>query len=161
MNQLIGLIVVMTLMGCVSTPEPSTKATFTSGMEVAKKAHEAGNYREAVRLYTNELAAEEAKPAPSWAQLSYLHNGLGLALDYAGLYDKALENYQKSLAIYLKQLGPEHSSVATSYHNIGSVHNNKGEYDKALEYNQKSLAIKLKQLGPEHTNVAISYSGIG
>ena len=49
------------------------------------KADEAGNYREAARLYTVELAAEEAKPAPSWLQLSYLHNELGRALDNAGL----------------------------------------------------------------------------
>ena len=40
-----------------------TEATLTPGMEAAKKAHEAGNYREAARLYTVELAAEEAKPA--------------------------------------------------------------------------------------------------
>ena len=54
-----------------------TEVTLTPGMEAALKAHEAGNYREAVRLYTVELAAEEAKPAPSWVQLSYLHNQLG------------------------------------------------------------------------------------
>ena len=110
------------------------KATLTPGMEAALKAHEAGNYREAARLYTVELAAEEAKPAPSWVQLSYLHNQLGLALDNAGLYDKALEHFQKSLAIRLKKLGPEHPSVATSYNNIGGVHVYKGEYDKALEH---------------------------
>ena len=95
-----------------------TKATLTPGMEAAKKAHAAGNYREAARLYTMELAAEEAKPAPSWVQLFFLHNELGRALDYAGQYDKALEHYQKSLAIMLKQLGPEHPSVASSYNNI-------------------------------------------
>ena len=49
-----------------------------------------------MRLYTVELAAEEAKPAPSWVQLSYLHNELGFALDYAGQYDKALEHFQKN-----------------------------------------------------------------
>ena len=111
-----------------------TKVTYTPEMEAAKKAHEAGNYREAARLYTVELAAEEAKPAPSWVQLSYLHNQLGLALNNAGLYDKALEHYQKSLAIYLKQLGPEHPDVAISYNNIGLVHRMKGENDKALEH---------------------------
>ena len=46
-----------------------------------------------------ELDAEEAMPAPSWVQLSYLHNELGRALDYAGQYDKALGHYQKALAI--------------------------------------------------------------
>ena len=73
-----------------------TEATLTPGMEAALKADEAGNYREAARLYTVELAAEEAKPAPSWVQLSYLHNELGFALDYAGQYDKALEHFQKN-----------------------------------------------------------------
>ena len=80
----------------------------TPGMEAASKAYEAGNYREAARLYNVELAAEEAKPAPSWTQLSYLHYHLGTALDYAGLYDKALEHHQKDLAIALKLRGPEH-----------------------------------------------------
>ena len=109
------------LLGCTSTPEPPakpkvelTEATLTPGIVAALKAHEAGNYREAVRLYTVELAAEGANPAPSWVQLSYLHNELGRALDNAGLYDKALEHYQKDLEILLKQLGPEHPYVATS-----------------------------------------------
>ena len=71
------------LLGCTSTPEPPakpkaeakqppakpkvepTKATLTPGMKAALKADEAGNYREAARLYIVELAAEEAKPAPS------------------------------------------------------------------------------------------------
>ena len=137
-----------------------TEAKLTPGMKAAYKAHEAGNYREAVRLYTMELAAEEAKPAPSWVQLSYLHNQLGSAMDYAGLYDQALEYLQKSLAIRLKQLGPEHPEVATSYNNIGLVHYNKGEYDQTLEHFQKSLAILLKQLGPEHPHVATSYNNM-
>ena len=63
--------------------EPS-EATLTPGMEAALKAHEAGNYREAVRVYTAELSTEEAKPAPSWVQLSHLNNYLGSALHAAG-----------------------------------------------------------------------------
>ncbi len=46
-----------------------TKATSTPGMEAAKKAHDEGRYQDAVRLYTAELATEEAKPAPSWVEL--------------------------------------------------------------------------------------------
>ena len=98
-----------------------TEATLTPGMEAASKAHDEGRYADAVRVYTAELATEEAKPAPSWVQLSYLNNQLGLALLAAGQYDKALEYYQKSLAIWLKQLGPDHPHVAISYNNIGLV----------------------------------------
>ena len=61
-----------------------TKATLTPGMEAASKAYDEGRYADAVRLYTAELATEEAKPAPSLVQLSYLNNELGLALDAAG-----------------------------------------------------------------------------
>jgi tetratricopeptide (TPR) repeat protein len=174
MKQILVMVVTMVLLGCgKKAPEQQSKvpdanppakpkvelpkATLTPGMKAAKEAHVAGNYREAARLYTVELAAEEAKPAPSWVQLSYLHNELGRALNNVGLYDKALEHFQKSLAIRLKKLGPEHPSVASSYNNIGFVHDSKGEYDKALEYYQKSLVIRLKQLGPEHPNVATSY----
>ena len=89
------------LIGCGKTaPEQQTtpkveptEATLTLGMQAAKKAHDEGRYADAVRLYTAELATEEAKPAPSWVQLSHLNNQLGLALDDAGQYDKALEYY--------------------------------------------------------------------
>ncbi len=144
------------------------KATLTPGMEAAGKAHEAGNYREAVRLYTMELVAEEAKSAPSWVQLSYLHNELGVAFDHSildggGLYQygKALEHYQKALAIDLKQLGPDHPDVASSYNNIGAVHLSKGEYDHALENFQKAITIDLKTKQAEHPDVASSYNNIG
>ena len=146
------------LIGCGKTaPEQQTtpkveptEATLTPGMEAARKAHDEGRYADAVRLYTAELAAEEAKPAPSWVQLSHLNNELGLALAAAGQYDHALEYYQKDLAILLKQLGPDHPSVATSYNNIGRVHSDKAEYDKAKEYWEKAYAIFLKRLGPNH-----------
>ena len=144
MRQILVVVVTMVLLGCgKKAPEQQAEATLTPGIEAALKANEAGNYGEAARLYTVELAAEEAKPAPSWVQLSYLHNELGRALHNAGQYDKALEHHQKTLAIYLKQLGPEHPHVATTYNNIGSVHDKKGEYDHALEYHQKALAIEL------------------
>ena len=130
MKQILLICAAMVLLGCgKKAPEQQaepkvelTEATLTPGMKAASKAYEAGNYRESVRLYTVELAAEEAKPAPSWEQLSHLHNELGTALDNAGLYDKALEHHQKALAIRLKQLGPEHPDVAGSYNNIGLAH---------------------------------------
>ena len=126
MKQTFLICAAMMLLGCgKKAPEQQaepkvelTEANLTPRMEAASKANEAGNYREAARLYTVELAAEEAKLAPSWVQLSYLYNELGVALDNAGLYDKAREYYQKALAINLKQLGPEHPDVATSYHNM-------------------------------------------
>ena len=38
-----------------------TKATLTLGMQAAKKAHDEGRYQDAVRVYTAELATEEAR----------------------------------------------------------------------------------------------------
>jgi tetratricopeptide (TPR) repeat protein len=127
-----------------------TEVTFTPGMEAALKAHEAGNYQEAVRLYTVELAAEEAKLAPSWLELSYLHNELGGTLYLAGLYDKAMGHHRKALAIRLKQLGPEHPHVVMSYYNIAYVYKAKKDLAKAKEYWEKAYAICLKILGPNH-----------
>ena len=139
--------------------EPA-EATLTPGMETAKKTHNEGRYQDAVRFYTAELAAEEAKPAPSWVQLSHLNNQLGRALDNFGQYDHALEYYQKALPIWLKKLGADHSHVAASYNNIGEVHRAKGEYDHALEYYQKALAIFLKKLGPDHSLAVTSYNNM-
>ena len=71
MKQILVMVVTMVLLGCgKKAPEQQAEATLTPGIEAALKAHEAGNYREAVRLYTKELTAEEAKPMPSWVQLS-------------------------------------------------------------------------------------------
>ena len=134
--------------------------TLTPGIEAAEKAYAEGNNQEAVRLYTVELAAEEAKPAPSWVQLVFLHQELGRALADAGKYDKELKHLKKALAIELKQLGPDHPDMAGSYNNIGVSHDINGDYDKALEYYQKSLAIELKKLGPDHPDVAVSYTNI-
>ena len=147
MKQILLICAAVVLLGCgKKAPEQQaepkvelTEANLTPRMEAASKANEAGNYREAARLYTVELAAEEAKPAPSWVQLSHLHNELGLALDNAGLYDKALEHYQKSLAIYLKQLGPEHPYVATSYNNMANVYKDKKDMAKAKAVSYKHL----------------------
>ena len=163
MKQILLICAAVVLLGCgKKAPEQQaepkvelTEATLTPGMEAALKADEAGNYREAVRLYTVELAAEEAKPVPSWVQLSYLHNELGLALDNSGLYDKALEYHQKALAIRLKQLGPEHPSVAISYNNMAYVYKAKKDLAKAKEYWEKAYAICSEKLGPNHPNTKL------
>jgi len=79
-----------------------------AGQEAAKKAYAEGRYADAVRLFTAELAKEEAKPKPDWQRLSYYNSSLGMAHDSAGQYDKALEFYHKSLAIYLVKRGKDH-----------------------------------------------------
>ena len=84
MKQILLICAAMVLLGCgKKAPEQQaepkvelTEAKLTPGIEAALKAHEVGNYREAVRFFTVELAAEEAQPAPSWLQLSYLQNEL-------------------------------------------------------------------------------------
>ena len=48
----------------VQKPEP-IEATLTLGMQAAKKAYDEGRYADAVRVYTAELATEEAKSAPA------------------------------------------------------------------------------------------------
>ena len=83
-------------------------------MQAAKKAHDRGQYSDAIRLYTAELAKERAKAKPNWVQLSHLNNKLGGTLGRAGQYDKALEYLQKSLTIQLKKLPPNHPAVAAS-----------------------------------------------
>ncbi len=138
------------LIGCGKTAPEPTKATLTPGMQAAKKAYDEGRYADAVRAYTAELATEEAKPAPSWVQLSHLNNELGMALHAAGQYDNALGYFQKALAIRLKQLGSDHPSVATSYHNIAFVYKAKKDLPKAKEYWEIAYAIFLKRLGPNH-----------
>ena len=163
MKQIFLICAAMVLLGCgKKAPEQQaepkvelTEATLTPGMEAASKAYEAGNYREAVRLYAVELAAEEANPAPSLVQLSYLHNELGRAMDNAGLYEKALEHFQKALAIYLKKLGPEHPYLVTSYHSMALVYKAKKDLAKAKEYWEKAYAICLKKLGPNHPSTKI------
>ena len=146
------------LIGCgKAAPDQQTtpKVTVTPRMKAAKKAHDEGRYADAVRVYTAELATEEATPAPSWVQLSYLNNELGLALHGAGQHDHALEYYQKSLAIRLKQLGPDHPDVATSYNNIALVYKAKKALPKAKEYWEKAYAIWLKRLGPNHPSTKL------
>ena len=120
--------------GADKKPVAAPKLVITPGMKAAEQALDAGTYALAARLYAAQVATEKAKPTPSWVQLAFLYNELGLALDHAAQYDKALENYQKSLAIKLKQLGPGHTDVATSYNNMAVVYYAKQDLAKAKEY---------------------------
>jgi tetratricopeptide (TPR) repeat protein len=140
--------------GAGKKPVAAPKLVITPGMKAAQQALDAGTYAPAARLYAAQVATEEAKPTPSWVQLSFLYNQLGLALDNAAQYAKALENFRKSLAIRLNQLGPGHPHVASSYNNIGAVHDARREYDKALEHYRKSLAIRLIPMWPAATTTS-------
>ena len=110
------------------------------------KAYAEGRYADALRLFTAELAKEEAKPKPDWRGLSYYNSYLGLAHQGAGQYDHALEYYQKSLAIKLVKLGKDHPSVAATYNNIGWAQLGLKNPAAALAAARKGQAIKDKRL---------------
>jgi len=155
--------VVLTLMlglaafgGAGKKPVAAPKPVITPGIKAAKQALDAGTFALAARLYAAQVEAELLEPTPSWVQLSFLYNELGLALNNAAQYDKALEYYRKSLAIKLKQLGPDHPSVATSYNNMALVYYAKKDLAKAKEYMGKAYAIRLKKLGPNHPHTKSS-----
>ena len=165
-------ILLFLLLGDLASAQENKKAdkpkAESPNLLAAKKAYEAGKYKEAIKLLEVELAAEKKKAKPDETRigkiltgLASMHNIIGEVHKGKREYAKALEYYHKTQAILLKQLGPDHPLVASSYNNIGLVHDEKGEYDKALEYHQKSLAIWLKQLGPDHPDVASSYNNIG
>ena len=153
MNQAILLTLMLGLAGCAGLgkkPVAAPELVITPGIKAAQQALDAGTYALAARLSAAQVAAEEAKPTPSWVQLSFLYNQLGVTLHNAAQYAKALEYHQKSLAIKLKQLGPGHNDVATSYNNMAVVYYAKKDLAKAKEYFGKAYTVFLKKLGPNH-----------
>ena len=85
------VLAVVFAVGCKTTPQGINQTlifTETPGMQAAKKAHDRGQYSDAIRLYTAELAKERAKAKPNWVQLSHLNNKLGGTLDRAGQFVK-------------------------------------------------------------------------
>ena len=92
MKHAIVLTLMLGLAGCAGLdkkPVAASKFVITPGMKAAQQSLDAGTYALAARLYAAQVAAEEAKPTPSWVQLSYLYNQLGEALHHAAQYDKA------------------------------------------------------------------------
>lgn len=140
--------------------EPA-EPVLTPAIKAAKQAYAEGQLEKAKTLYTEALAAEEAKPAPDWLTLSVLNNDLGLTYNELGQSKKALEYYRKDLAICLKEQGPEHLDVAITYNNISIAQFELGEFENAKSNQLEALAIREKVLGSNHETVVAGYIIIG
>jgi len=135
------------------TPPESPRVKATPELRAALNARKAGLYEMSIRLFTAELAKEEAKAKPSWVQVSFLNSQMGLVFAAIDQLAKALEFHQKSLAIKLKSLPKDHPSVATSYNNMAYVYKAKKDLPKAKEFWEKAYTIFLKKLGPDHPGI--------
>ncbi len=85
MKQLLLICAVVALVGCASTPNSP------EALDADEKAYNEARYADAIRLFSVELAKEEAKLKSDWKWLAYYNNQLGKVHSSAGPYDKAME----------------------------------------------------------------------
>ena len=96
-----------------------------------------GDYKKAIKFYTQSLAITESIPAPQWEGPT-LRN-LGNAYLAQKNYEKAIEYQEKSLAF--SRQNQDRYGEAQALGNLGNAYSALGEFQKAIAYHQQSLAI--------------------
>lgn len=113
--------------------------------EAAERAEKAGNYAEAVALYSKSIVAE---PVQVWMT----YNQRGCCYKKLGESQKAIDDFTKAI-----ELQP---AYATSYYNRALLYKQTGDWSKAVDDFSKSLVFEPNS--PEtYTNRAIAYDHLG
>jgi len=132
---LLMALLFLSLMVCV------TSLAWTGALDDAKTglaAAQAGNYDEAIRLYTKAIESGEL----SQENLSIAYHNRGIAWDDKGDYDKAIVDYTKAIEINPRD--------ANAYHNRGIAWDDKGDYDKAIVDYTKAIEINPRDANAYH-----------
>jgi len=126
---LLMALLFLSLMVCV------TSLAWTGALDDAKTglaAAQAGNYDEAIRLYTKAIESGEL----SQENLSIAYHNRGIAWDDKGDYDKAIVDYTKAIEINPRD--------ANAYHNRGLAWQDKGDYERAIADYTRAIEVDPK-----------------
>jgi ppGpp synthetase/RelA/SpoT-type nucleotidyltranferase len=114
----------------VSVLSPFVRGTIDDLVLEAIRAHNAGNFDDAIDIYTRIINYE---PRPNETALSVIYKHRGMAHFAQSDYDSALADFESSIAHNAKGF--------RSMYYMGIVYSLQEEYEKAVEYFEKSLSI--------------------
>jgi tetratricopeptide (TPR) repeat protein len=130
MKKILFMVVLsLSLTVCLTSP---TWAGGLGDFNAGEDAFYAGNYDEAIRLYTRAIASGEL----SQEQLSEVYELRGFTWDDKGDYDKAIADYTKAI-----EIDPKNSYA---YINRGVDWYDKGDYDRAIADYTRAIEIDPK-----------------
>lgn len=113
---------------------PYVRGTIDDMLLAAIQAHNAGEMKKAVKIYTDIV---ESKPTPNNIILSVILKHRGMAFFAQNKYDEALKDFQQSVVYQ-----PENYR---SLYYIGIVYSVQGDNEKAIEFFNQSLAFNEHQ----------------
>jgi len=108
-----------------------------------------GRYTEALRLYNDDLRAQEATHGKEHPDVASVLDNIAEVFYLEKRYGEALETYRQALAIDSKVLGPSHSDLSYSLRGIGISLLGLGRPREALEPLEQALSLREKQKGQE------------
>jgi tetratricopeptide (TPR) repeat protein len=122
-----------------------------------------GKYAEAIRLCTESLAADRARPASPEASaiLANTLEALGNAYFFSGDLTEAEAPFRQALQLREQVFGMDHGRTGESMNNLGALFYQSGRFDEAVAEYQRALPIFKKVYGPEHPEVATLINNIG
>src|SRR4030042_4780219 len=113
-RMLFAVILSLFLMVCMTSP---TWAGGDDDADAGAYALDAGDYDEAIRLFTKAIESGDLHPVTLYA----VYNFRGKAWDHKGDYDRAISDFTKAI-----ESGP---SISIAYYNRGNVWGRKGDYE--------------------------------
>ena len=122
-----------------------------------------GKYAEAIRLCTESLAADRARPASpeASATLANTLEALGNAYFFSGDLTEAEAPFRQALQLREQVFGMDHGRTGESMNNLGVFFYQSGRFDEAVAEYQRALPIFKKVYGPEHPEVSTLINNIG
>jgi len=140
---------------------PDDELRTSARHELARAAEGAGDLQQAITLYEQALAQQEAKhgeQAP--ALLPALGNLLGV-LRAAGRLTRAQSLAQRAARIARASCGPAHPATATVCDQLAAIAYGGGDYAAAEAAYRETLASVEKAFGPGHAALASALHNLG
>src|SRR5262249_40572629 len=134
---------------------------WTTWLNEANKANQAGQFDKALRKVNDALALAE-RYGPDDIRRGIILNWVGEIYRFQGRLDDAELCHRKALELRERVYGPQHGYVGESLNNLANIYLSRGKFAEAEAFYQRTLAIFEKGRGRQRSfRMAVCLNNLG
>jgi non-specific serine/threonine protein kinase/serine/threonine-protein kinase len=130
-------------------------------VELAQLRRLEGRHEEALAMFEQALAAEEARPSPDPDELTTARSNIAVVLFDLGRFDEAVSMMEQVLAARTARQGADHPDTLSTQNNLAMALMNRGRLDESAAMLEQAVEGRRRTLGAEHPRTLVSMNNLG
>ena len=130
-------------------------------VELAQLRRLEGRHAEALAMFEQAFAAEEARPSPDPEELTTAQANIAVVLFDLGRFEEAASMMEQVLAARRERRGPDHPDTLSTQNNLATTLMNLGRLDESAAMLEQTVEGRRRALGAAHPRTLVSMNNLG